>query len=113
LLGNTFEKSSELSIGEWQKIALARFFYRQSLLVFMDEPTSHLDSETEALFHSYLTTYLKDKTAVIISHKIPTLQIADRIIVLAQNTIAETGTYEELMSKKGAYYSMIVKGSNC
>jgi len=102
-LGKLFENSEELSIGEWQKIALAKAFYRNSQIIILDEPTSSLDAKTEnELYHNF-RKIIKDKTAIIISHRFSTVRMADHIVVLSKDNIAEQGSHEELINKNGIY----------
>lgn len=106
-LGNLFEGSEMLSQGEWQRIALARSIYHNSELIILDEPTSSLDSFTEAKLITHFKEITKNRTAVIISHRLNTIRIADRILMLEEDGNHELGTHDELIAKKGAYFEMI------
>jgi ATP-binding cassette subfamily B protein len=106
IIGNLFENSEELSIGQWQKMAIARAFYRNSPILFMDEPSSALDAETELHLLQNLKTLSKGKTVLIISHRFTTIRWADMIYVLDNGKIIESGNHEQLMEKKGRYFSM-------
>lgn len=106
-LGNLFEGSEMLSQGEWQRIALARSIYHNSELIILDEPTSSLDAFTEANLISHFKKITLNRTAIIISHRLTTIEIADRILMLETSGEFELGTHQQLMEKRGAYYSMI------
>ena len=101
----------ELSGGEWQRVALARAFMRLSRcgLVILDEPTAALDPKSEHEIHSLLADIAKDKTSVIITHRLSLARISDRIVVLEDGRVVEEGTHEELMSIKGVYSSMFTR----
>jgi ATP-binding cassette, subfamily B, bacterial len=106
LLGHLFSSSEDLSIGQWQKIAIARAFYRDAPLLFMDEPSSALDAVSEQLILKTLRKLGQGKTVVLISHRLSTVQWADWIFVLDRGKLAEEGTHESLMSLNGVYYSL-------
>lgn len=105
-LGRWFEKGQELSIGQWQRIALARGFMRDAPILIFDEPTSHLDARAEAEIFEALEKFRKDKIVIIISHRLKTVRMADKIIVLQKGTIVEDGKHEELMENKGLYHQL-------
>lgn len=102
-LGAMFEGGAELSIGQWQKIALARTFLSRSQLIILDEPTSSLDVRSEYEIFNRFHQLTKGRTAVIISHRLSTVRMVDRIIVLDRHRIAETGSHDELMRQNGIY----------
>lgn len=106
LLGNLFQGGEELSIGQWQKMAIARAFYRDSPLILMDEPSSALDAESELQIITSLKNLSHDKTAVIISHRLTTMQWADLIYVFDEGEVLESGTHQELLDLKGKYYTL-------
>jgi ATP-binding cassette, subfamily B, bacterial len=103
LLGKWFDNGEELSTGEWQKLAMARAFFRDAPVMIFDEPTSSLDARHErAVLKAWLERSQK-KIALLISHRLSTLQVADRIIVMKQGRIAETGEHEQLLQQGGVY----------
>ncbi|MFA5879665.1 MAG: ABC transporter ATP-binding protein [Candidatus Margulisiibacteriota bacterium] len=106
ILGRWFEKGQELSIGEWQKIALARAFLRDSQIIILDEPTSSLDVKSEFKVFQNFKKLAEGKTAIIISHRFSTVKMANRILVLNNGSICEMGTHEELINLQGIYAGM-------
>ena len=95
----------DLSGGQWQRLALARNFYRDSPIVILDEPTSAIDALAEARIFKRLFA-LKDKTIITVSHRLTTVQKADVIYVLQDGQIVEQGSHAELVRKKGAYHTL-------
>ncbi len=93
----------DLSGGEWQKVALARAYMRNAELLILDEPTSALDARAEFEVFQRFAALTKGKTAVLISHRFSTVRMADRILVLQQGQLIESGTHEELMHLNGMY----------
>lgn len=93
----------ELSGGQWQKLAIARGLFRPSGLILLDEPTAALDPLVETdILHSFLRA-ARDKTAVIISHRVGLCRLVDRIVVLKEGSVAESGTHQELLAAGGEY----------
>ena len=106
-LGFLFEGSEQMSPGQWQRLALARAFFNNAQIIILDEPTSALDSFSEAKLLKYIRSITTERTSLIISHRISTIKMADRIIVLDGNTIAETGTFDNLIEKNGIFAEMV------
>ncbi len=102
-LGFQFKRGRELSIGEWQKVALARAFLRDSELVVLDEPTSSLDPLAEAEVFEHFRRAIRGRSAVLISHRFSTVKMADYIYVLDGGRVAESGTHQELFDRGGLY----------
>jgi ATP-binding cassette subfamily C protein CydD len=98
------EQGSRLSGGEAQRVALARAFLKNAPLLILDEPTSHTDPELEAALRSSIQELMKDRTTVIIAHRLETIMSAEQIIVVSQGTITQSGTHDELI-KAGGFYN--------
>jgi ATP-binding cassette subfamily B protein len=104
ILGKWFG-GAELSGGEWQRIALARAFFRQASLVILDEPTSSMDSWAEQDWLGRFRALTAGKTALMITHRFTTAMHADVIHVLDKGRVLESGTHKELVARGGAYAS--------
>lgn len=108
LLGKLFDGGHELSIGEWQKVALARSILRDSQILILDEPTSAMDAKAEAELFERFHELAQGRTAILISHRLSTVKMADRIFVVDQGQIVEQGTHDELMAQQGLYTSLFL-----
>jgi ATP-binding cassette subfamily B multidrug efflux pump len=100
------EGGSSLSSGERQLISIARAFAKNPDLIIFDEATSYIDTDTEQKIQEALANLTKERTSIIIAHRLSTVRNADRIIVLNKGRIVETGSDEELMDRKGFYYRL-------
>jgi len=103
ILGKWFEDGEELSVGEWQKVALARAFMRDAQIIVLDEPTSSMDAKAEYEAFQNFRQLVSGRTAILISHRFSTVRMADRIYVLKHGSIIESGTHEELINHQGVY----------
>ncbi len=100
------ENGIELSIGQWQKLSIARAFYSDSDVIILDEPTASLDAIAEQEIYNQFDRLRKDKTTIFVSHRLSSATVANKIIVLEQGAIVEIGNHSELMKKHGTYYEL-------
>jgi ATP-binding cassette subfamily B (MDR/TAP) protein 1 len=96
-----------LSGGQKQRIALARAFLRHPKVLLLDEATSALDAHSEALVQAVMDRIRKDRTTIMVAHRLSTVQSADAIGVLEQGRLVELGSHEALMKRKGVYWEMV------
>jgi ATP-binding cassette subfamily B protein len=102
------ERGSLLSVGERQRVTIARALIKDPPIIVLDEATSSLDAESEAMVQEALERLMKGRTTFVIAHRLSTVVNADRIIVLRDGQIVEAGSHRELM-RLGGYYSTLVK----
>ncbi len=113
LLGRWFKNGEELSMGQWQMLAISRAFFRDAEIVVLDEPSSALDPEAEKKLFVSLRRLMQNRSALIISHRYSTVRQADRILVMDQGRIIEQGSHDDLMGLNGEYahlYNTQAKG---
>jgi ATP-binding cassette subfamily B protein len=103
MLGRWFRDGHELSLGQWQKIALARAFMREAEILVLDEPTASVDAQTEYEIFQHFKELTEGKMAILISHRFSTVRMADRIAVIQEGRITELGTHQELLQREGIY----------
>ena len=102
----------EPSIGQWQKLAIARAFYSDSDVLILDEPTASLDAIAEQEIFNQFDLLRKDKTTFFVSHRLSSATIATKILVLERGTLVEEGTHKELMQKQGIYHELFTTQAN-
>jgi len=102
-LGNWFEDGKEISIGQWQKVAIARALYRNAPILILDEPTSNIDPQAEYEIFNNLKTLYQKKNLFFISHRFSTVRMADKIYVLEKGEIVEQGTHDQLIKNNKLY----------
>lgn len=96
----------ELSIGQWQKLSIARAFYSDSDILILDEPTASLDAIAEQEIYNQFDDLRKDKTTIFVSHRLSSATVADKILVIDGGVLTEQGSHAELMKKHGTYYEL-------
>jgi ATP-binding cassette subfamily B protein len=105
------ERGHRLSGGEKQRLAIARLLLKAPRIVILDEATAHLDSENEALVQEALATALKDRTSIVIAHRLSTVRRADQILVIESGEIREHGRHDELLAQNGLYADLYARQS--
>ncbi len=100
------ESGARLSTGQKQLLSFARVVLKDPRIFVLDEATSSIDTETEQLIQNAITHILKDRTSFIVAHRLSTIRTADRILVIRDGKIQESGTHEQLLQKKGHYYDL-------
>ncbi|GIN71347.1 HlyB/MsbA family ABC transporter [Bacillus sp. J14TS2] len=103
LLGREYENSKDLSGGEWQKVAIARAYFKDADILVLDEPTASLDAQSEYEVYKQFSRVAGGKTTMLISHRLGSAKLADNIIYLQAGKLVETGTHEELIAREGPY----------
>lgn len=100
------ERGVKLSGGQRQRLAIARAILANPKMIILDEATSSLDTESEALIQKSLSELVKDRTTIVIAHRLSTIKKADQILVIEAGEIAERGTHDELIAKEGRYFDL-------
>lgn len=111
-LGKLEKTGVDLSGGQWQKVALSRALISQSLITILDEPTASMDPMAESKMYQNFFNVIKKRGSVMISHRLASAKIADRILVIDEGTIKENGSHEELIAKNGLYETMFHEQSS-
>ena len=104
---NIGESGNKLSGGQKQRLSIARAILKNPQILILDEATSSLDTESEKLVQKALENIMKGRTALVIAHRLSTIQKADTIIVMEDGKIIETGSHDNLMAKKNAYFNLV------
>lgn len=99
------ERGAMLSVGQRQLIAFMRAYVAKPRILILDEATSSIDSESESLIQKATASITKGRTSLIVAHRLSTIRYSDKICVVKDGIIAESGTHEELLAKKGVYHS--------
>jgi ATP-binding cassette subfamily B protein len=102
-LSREYEDGAELSVGQWQRVAMSRAFFRDADLLILDEPTAALDPRAERTLYDGLRRLADGRTMLFISHRFSSARQADRILVLKDGSVIEDGTHEELVHHRGTY----------
>lgn len=110
-LGKEFDGTA-LSGGEWQRLAMSRAFLRESNLLILDEPTASLDPQSEQEIFTKFSDHVDGKTALLITHRLGSVKMADRILVFKNGTLIENGTHHQLVQSRGVYFSLYTMQAN-
>ena len=105
-LGTEWAGGVELSVGQWQRIAIARGYFRDAPFLILDEPTAALDPRAEAAVFDSIRDLYEGRTVLLISHRFSSVRSADRIYVMSNGAIIEHGTHSELMDAAGTYHDL-------
>ena len=100
------ERGVKLSGGQRQRLAIARAILANPTIIILDEATSSLDTESEALIQKSLSELIKDRTSIVIAHRLSTIKQADQILVIEAGSIVERGTHDQLIEKQGRYFEL-------
>ena len=104
MLGRSFDEGGQdISAGQWQRLASARAYFREASVLVLDEPTAALDAKAEVEVYKRFRDMSEGKSILLISHRLGSARLADRIIFLKDGRVAEQGTHDELIAMKGAY----------
>jgi ATP-binding cassette subfamily B protein len=103
MMSRSYDGGTELSVGQWQRVAVARAFFREAPILILDEPAAALDAVAETRLYERLTELVASRSVLLISHRFSTVRLADRIIVIEQGRIAEQGSHAELIELGGRY----------
>ena len=104
---NIGESGNKLSGGQKQRLSIARAILKNPQILILDEATSSLDTESEKLVQKALENIMEGRTALVIAHRLSTIQKADTIIVMEDGKIIESGSHDNLMAKKNAYFNLV------
>ena len=103
----------DLSGGQWQRVSIARGINRDSKVIVLDEPTAAIDPIEETKIYKKFKEISDERTTVLVTHRLGSARIADRIVVMENGRVAEIGTHDELINKKGTYYVLFMSQAQC